>query len=130
MKKHDCTYEEVYLSHGILVHSCSRQFTMLDPVRAHQLLDLFSHKGWSSMEMTFALASEIPLGVDGEKMGEDNRELIQNSNNMLPNENLHECKIAAVVNTHTAAAIRIASATSRGFAVRGVPGATALIAFK
>ena len=88
------------------VDPCNRMGAMLEPVHAHELLDMFVLKGWSDSEVIHACASEVPPGAEGDKCRAKNKRLVEQSQGLLA-PSTDRINATTVVNSHTCAALRI-----------------------
>ena len=104
------------------VSPCNRNWTMIDPYGAHELLFYISGKAWANSEVHLATAGEIAPGELGKEDRDKNVELAENSGGLLPTCNAEILEIVSVVNSHTCATLRI----SKSGVVRACPGHEAL----
>ena len=67
VEKEGLVFREVVPPPSVGVHPCNRMGAMLEPIHVHELLAMFTLKGWSYAEVRQACAAQISPGQDGEK---------------------------------------------------------------
>ena len=107
LEENELSYSETVHHSRVGVSSVNRDDEMLQPDNAHNLVLIFSRKGFNAAESMNAFASEMPDGKEGEQELRKNRELIDKCAGSLPDYHVEDIKILTVAGSHTTTALRI-----------------------
>ena len=113
LEENGLSYTETVHHSRVGVSSVNRDDEMLQPDNAHNLVFIFTRKGFNAAESMNAFASEMPDGKEGEQELRKNRELIDKCAGSLPDYHVEDIKILTVAGSHTTTAIRIVDSAEK-----------------